>query len=123
MFHKRRVCKKVADMEDRFRLATGKNVSIAVLDDGIWPGCLPGSAKISGVEFVPNMRGRVAIRADGRSTGFVSHGTICAAIIANRVPNATIYSLKVKEAVAPCLSTALVAAIEWAVAHEILPSP
>ena len=106
-------------MSDGFQLATGKSVKIAILDDGIWPADLSTLIKLTGAEFLAEANGQVVIQGDGISRTPGSHGTLCAAIISNRVPDAVIYSLKVKETASAGHPVALAAAIDWALAYGI----
>lgn len=81
-------------LDEGWRLATGKGVSVAVIDSGIDPAHpeLTGKVKGSVEARKDNMRIVFDPSEAGDSAG---HGTACAGIISKIAPDAEFYSIKV----------------------------
>jgi subtilisin family serine protease len=81
-------------LDDGWRLATGKGVSVAVIDSGIDP---------AHPDLVNKVKGSVEARKDNMRIVFdpseagdsAGHGTACAGIISKIAPDAEFYSIKV----------------------------
>jgi subtilisin family serine protease len=97
----------LADFEGR----TGRGVRIAVVDSGVH----------AAHPHVGGVFGGVAFDGDGREHEDVvdrlGHGTAVAAAIREKAPEAEILAVKVFDRSLSATGTALVRAIEWAVAH------
>ncbi|MGO8930643.1 MAG: S8 family serine peptidase [Limisphaerales bacterium] len=106
-------------MPDGFASASGKNVKIAIIDDGIWPGLFSDSNLIGGARIQFDENEGLLIDDNWASTYECSHGTSCAAVISHRVPNAKLYSLKILSSRDGGHPLALAEALKWAGNHEI----
>ncbi len=84
----------VFELDDRWRTATGRDVSIAVIDSGIDTehSALLGKVHSSVEARVENKRIVFDPSTSGDSAG---HGTACAGIIASLAPDAELHSIKV----------------------------
>lgn len=101
-------------LDDGWRVATGKGVSVAVIDSGIDTGH-------------PDLKGRVIdsveARVDKNKVVFdpsdagdsAGHGTACAGIIASIAPEAELHSIKVLGAGGLGDGMAFLAGLEWAI--------
>ncbi|MDM7922789.1 MAG: S8 family serine peptidase [Pyrinomonadaceae bacterium] len=107
----------VFQLDDEWRLATGKGVSIAVIDSGVdtdHPD-LAGRVKGSFEARVDNKRILFDPSEKGDSAG---HGTACAGILAKVAPDADIYSIKVLGAGGLGDGHAFLAGLEFAIKNR-----
>lgn len=106
-------------MEDSIRPCTmmcpqhlkKKKVKIAVVDSGInhWHSHIKRIE--GGVGIGMNREGEIVFREDFRD--YIGHGTACAAVIRDKVPEAELYSVKVFHKVLSTHSMVLIKAVEW----------
>jgi len=99
---------------------TGKGVRIAIVDDGI---CVrhPAIKNLNGgAQFLIAHDGTIKVDVHSWASQFAdSHGSLCAAVISRRVPDSTIYSLRVLDDQSRGHPLALIAALEWAIENKI----
>jgi subtilisin family serine protease len=101
---------------------TGRNVTVAVVDTGIdythpdLGGCFGASCRVrGGFDFVGN---------DSDPWDDHSHGTHVAGIVGAKgvmtgvAPDVSFYALKVCNSAGDCYDSDIIAAVEWAVAHD-----
>jgi uncharacterized NAD-dependent epimerase/dehydratase family protein len=105
---------------------TGKGIRVAIIDDGIALG-YPGMGGVAGgVQIGLNPDGVLSFGKDFNCSQAWSHGTMCAAVIRQRVPDVQLYSIKILN----CWQwgrtsghnghpLALVAALQWVIEHEM----
>lgn len=100
--------------EDDWRRATGKGVSVAIIDSGIdvLHPALAGKVASSVEARVDNKKVIFDPSDDGDSAG---HGTACAGIIAGIAPDAELHSIKVLGAGGLGDGMAFMAGLEWAI--------
>lgn len=102
------------ELDESWKEATGKGVSVAVIDSGIdtthpdLAGCIHDSVEAR----IDNKRIIFDPSSSGDSAG---HGTACAGIIAKIVPKAEIYSIKVLGAAGLGDGHAFLAGLEYAI--------
>ena len=98
---------------ERFEAATGRLVRVAVVDSGV-------NRKHP---HIPSVFGGVAIDADGRQhpdyLDRLGHGTAVAATIVEKAPDIELYAVKVFEKELATGGDALVAAMDWAIEHQM----
>lgn len=102
------------ELDDNWRQATGKGVSIAIIDSGIdykHPE-LKGKVK-SSVEA--NIEGRKVTFIAAEGVDSAGHGTACAGIISNIAPEAELHSIKVLGQGGLGDGLAFMAGLEWAI--------
>lgn len=107
----------IFQLDDGWRMATGKDVSIAVIDSGIdttHPD-LEGRVKESVEARAENKRIVFDRSENGDSAG---HGTACAGILAKIAPDADIYSIKVLGAGGLGDGHAFLAGLEYAIKNR-----
>ena len=104
-------------IDDSWKLATGKGVSIAVVDSGIdtTHADLQGKVKESVEAHAINKRVTFEPSDAGDSAG---HGTACAGIISRIAPDAEFYSIKVLGAGGLGDGIAFLAGLEYAVKNK-----
>lgn len=104
-------------LEDDWRRATGKGVSVAIIDSGIdtlHPD-LSGKVVDSVEARIENKKVVFDPSDDGDSAG---HGTACAGIIASIAPDAELHSIKVLGAGGLGDGMAFMAGLEWAIKQK-----
>lgn len=104
-------------MDDSWKLRTGKGVSVAVIDSGI---------DVSHADLQGKVKESVEARADNKRVVFdksdtgdsAGHGTACAGIISRIAPDAEFYSIKVLGAGGLGDGIAFLAGLEYAVKNR-----
>lgn len=107
----------IFQLDDSWRSATGKHVSVAVIDSGIdtTHPALEGRVKVSVEARAENKRIVFDPSENGDSAG---HGTACAGILAKIAPDAEIYSIKVLGAGGLGDGHAFLAGLEYAIKNR-----
>jgi subtilisin len=108
-------------LDDGWRLATGKGISVAVIDSGI---------DTSHPDLVGKVTDSVEARMDNKKVVFdpssegdsAGHGTACAGIISSIAPDAELHSIKVLGAGGLGDGMAFLAGLEWAIkqGHRVI---
>lgn len=95
---------------------TMENCLIAIIDDGIWEGAFCTSLLQYNVEITPELN----IRDRGiAQTVTTFHGSTCAGIIKQYLPNAQFASIKILNESGLALADQLIKALEWCSTKEI----
>jgi len=101
-------------LDDGWKMARGRGVSVAIVDSGIDFGHPDLKGKV--VESVEARLDNKRIVFDASSAGdSAGHGTACAGIIANIAPDAELYSIKVLGAAGLGDGQAFLAGLEYAI--------
>ncbi len=98
---------------------SGKGVKVAIVDDGIHVSPTTIRHIAGGISITIDDNEKVICDDDYFNDDPSSHGTICAAIIQRRAPDAELYSIKIMDDTLFASPIALIAAIEWAIKNEM----
>ncbi|MGH7454214.1 MAG: S8 family peptidase, partial [bacterium] len=104
-------------MKDELHAPTGQGVRIGVIDSG-WDRSLADPRIKKGAGFVDSTD-ELALRQSDDDHDRIGHGTACADLILQIAPNAEIFPLRVFGHRLETSVSILVAAIKWAIDHQL----
>jgi subtilisin len=105
-------------MSAPFNLATGSGIKVAIVDDGVYPQTSSIRNLKGGTDVILNNKS-LSCNGNGITDLPGSHGTICAALISRRAPDAVLYSIKVLDLHRNGPPSALVRALEWVIENDV----